>query len=815
MLKNFFRTAWRNIWKNKMFSVINIGGLAIGLASSLLLLSYISYQFSYDDFHVNKENLYRVGLDIFRNNKLELHTAENYSAAGPALKKDFPEILETARLYNMGYKNNCVFTYNNHPFRERKFLYADASFLSIFSFPFLQGDPGTALSQPYTAVISESVARKIFGDQNPIGKFIKMDDDDRNAELCKITGVFKDIPDNSHIKFNILISYTTLYHRNGGKDRFENDWNKKDFYTYILLSPGTDPKRLETKFTSFIQQHIPGEKTDHQESRLALESLQKIHLGSSRMDEPEATGNGKAMYFLIIIALFIIIIAWVNYINLATAGSVNRAKEIGIRKVLGSRRNQLIKQFLTEALSLNILALSIALLIVYSLLPFLTHFFNSDFSLLSLFRNRLGMLFIGLLIAGIFFSGLYPAFVLSSFKPVFVLKGKMTSSRSGLRTRKLLVVFQFSLSIFLIIGTLTVFQQVRYMLNQDLGINVHQVLVLDRPGRWDTARRTHNLLVEEFQAALERSPAVVSVGMSDEIPGKEIRWPSTFKVKNSPVVNPIAVNTTAINEKYISTLGLHLLAGRNFSLAYKSDFDALILSESAARLLGFNNVREAIGQQLLSDNHTYSIVGVVSDFHQMSLQKKEEPAIFQFNSRDFREYEYYLVKIKTTELGTAIRQIQSAWNESFKGNPFDYYFLDEYFNRQYKSEIQFGILFGAFSFIAIVIACVGLFALVAFMIQQRTKEIGVRKVLGAGIRDLLLLLTKDFVRLVLLANLVAWPLGWYLMNNWLTDFSYRIYLNGWVFVCAALSTLLIALTTICVRAIKATMANPINSLRTE
>jgi putative ABC transport system permease protein len=303
--------------------------------------------------------------------------------------------------------------------------------------------------------------------------------------------------------------------------------------------------------------------------------------------------------------------------------------------------------------------------------------------------------------------------------------------------------------------------------------------------------------------------------MSDEIPGKEIRWPSTFTVKNAPAVNPIAINTTAINDTYISTLGLHLLAGRNFSLAYKSDFDALILSESAARLLGFNDARQAIGQQLLSDKHTYSIIGVVNDFHQMSLQKEAEPAIFQFNSKDFREYEYYLVKIKTANVTPAISQIQSAWNESFKGNPFDFYFLDEYFNRQYKSEIQFGILFGAFSFIAIVIACVGLFALVAFMIEQRTKEIGVRKVLGASIQDLLVLLSKDFIRLVLMANLIAWPLGWFLMNNWLTDFSYRINLNGWDFVWASLTTLLIALTTICIRAIKATMTNPINSLRTE
>ncbi len=656
MFKNHFKIAWRSLWKHKLFSGINIGGLAIGIAASLLLLAYVSYQFSYDAFHANRKDLYRVGLDFYQNNKAELLSAENYSALAPALLHDFPEVIAAARLYNMGYKNNCVFTYDNTHFRETKFLYADASFLTMFSFPFLQGDARTALSQPYTAVISESTARKLFGNRSPLGLSIQMDDDDRNSELCKITGVFKDIPDNSHIHFNILISYPTLYHRGGGTDRFENNWTSKDFYTYVQLRPAADPGSLEAKLPAFIQRHIPGEKALHQESRMAMQPLLKIHLGSNRMDEPEATGNEKAMNFLIIIALFIITIAWVNYINLATAGSAGRGKEIGIRKVLGSRRSQLIKQFVVEAFCLNGLGLCIALALVYLLQPYLRRFFAADFPLSSLFTNSRGWLFVGFMAAGVFFSGLYPAFVLSAYKPAFVLKGKMTASRNGLRLRKFLVVFQFSLSIFLIIGTSTVYQQVHYMLNQDLGINTHQILVLDRPGRWDTARKKHDFLVRGFQSALERSPAIESVGMSDEIPGKEIRWPSTYTVKNAAAQNaaaqnaaaqnPVAVNTTAINENYLSVLGMHLLAGRNFSLQYKTDFTALILSSSASRLLGFNTPQEAIGKQLSDGRETYSIIGIVNDFHQLSLQKKAEPAIFQFNGRDVREYEYYLVKIK-------------------------------------------------------------------------------------------------------------------------------------------------------------------------
>jgi len=812
MFKSYFTVAWRNLWNHKLFSAINIGGLALGITSTVLLLSYVSLQYSYDDFHANKKDLYRVSLTPFENNQPLFQSAENYSALGPALKKDFPEIADFARLYNMGYKNNCIFTYNNTHFKETKFLYADASFLSLFSFPFEQGDAQTGLSQPYTAVISATTARKLFGDQPALGKSIQMTDDDRNSELCRITGVFKDIPENSHIKFNILISYSTLYHR--GITRFENDWRYKDFYTYIQLRPGTDPKTLEPKFPSFISRHIPDEKAAHKESRISLQPIQKIHLTSSLIDEPEATGNEKAVFFLIIIAIFIITIAWVNYINLATAGSLNRAKEIGIRKVLGSQRSQLIKQFLAESIGINSISLAIAMILVYLSQPAVDRFFQVHLSPSNLVANRYGIAFIGFLIAGAFFSGLYPAFVLSSFKPASVLKGKLKNSKNGIALRKSLVVFQFSLSIFLIIGTFIVYQQVHYMLHQDLGLNVNQVVVLDRPGRWDTARHSHNLYVTRFKAALQRDPAIETVGMSDELPGKEIRYPSNYTIKNSSGENPIPINTIGIDPDYLQALGIKTLAGRNFSLNYKTDRNGLLITESAVSLLGFKSPADAVGKSIFSDNASYTVIGVVNDFHQLSLQKKITPTVFQYVT-DPREFEYYLVKVKTAGLHQTIGHIQSAWNSSFKENPFVFAFLDEYFNRQYKNELQFGVLFGAFSIVAITIACIGLFALVAFMIGQRTKEIGVRKVLGASIQDLIILLTKDFVRLVLLANCIAWPLGWWLMNSWLKDFAYHIHISWYIFVSAGSTAVLIALVTVSVQAIKAAFSNPIKSLRTE
>ena len=790
-------------------------GLAIGIASCLLLLSYVAFQFSYDNFNKNRKDIYRVGLDFYQNNKLTAQSEENYSAVGPALKKDFPEVIGQARLLNMGYKNNCVFTYQDKHFKETKFLYADASFLTMFSFPFEEGNPATALSQPYSAVISESTARKLFGNQNPIDQRIRMDDDDRNLVICTVTGVFKDIPENSHIKFNILFSYSTLESGNNAQYWFENNWDQKNFYTYILLRPGTDPGELAAKLPDFINRHIPGEKDKHQQSEFTLQPLEKIHLTSNRTDEPEETGNEKAVTFLIIIAIFIITIAWVNYINLSTAGALNRAKEIGVRKVLGSRRIQLIKQFLTEAISLNMISLAIALLLIYALQPFLNRFFVVHFPLSGLFTSQLGWLFIGFLLFGIFFSGLYPALVLSGFKPMAVLKGRLKTSARGLALRKGLVTFQFSLSIFLIIGTLIVYQQVHFMLNQNLGMNTSQVMVLDRPGKWDTARRTHSLLVEHFRETLEKNHAIEGIAMSDEIPGKEIRFPVTYSVKNSEGATPMPFNSPDIDENYLSVLGMKLLAGRNFSLKYPTDQRGLILTESAGHMLGFTTPEEAVGRQVMSDGNLYTILGVTNDFHQLSLQKQMQPEVFQTNARDLREYEYYLVKIRTGYIPQAIGAVESAWNTNFKENPFGYYFLDDYFDRQYKSEVQFGIIFGAFSMIAIIIACIGLIALVAFMIEQRTKELGVRKVLGAGMQDIIVLLTRDFVWLVFLANIIAWPLGWVLMNSWLTDFAYRIHINWLVFITAGATAFIIAIATISIQAIKAALTNPIKSMRTE
>lgn len=814
MINNYIRITWRQLWKNKAISLINMGGLSVGIACSVLLLSYVAFQLSYDGWHEKKQDIYRIGLDFYQDGRLVIESAETYSAVGPSLRTDFPEVRDVARLYNMGYKNNCVFSYNNTSFRETRFLYAEPSFLTMFTFPLVQGDAPSALAQPYTAVISESIARKLFGPdylRTALGRSIQMTDDDRNSELCRITGIVKDVPENSHLKFNILISWSTLYHRS--RERFEQNWNRKDFYTYVLLRPGTDPTILERKLPAFTRRHIPDEQAQHQQSILSLQPLEKIHLGSGRLDEPEPTIHAKAITFLAIIAFFIIAIAWINYINLATAGGINRAREVGIRKVLGSQRSQLIRQFFIESLSLNLISFILAIILIDTVHPLLYRIFAIDFPVSIIFKSSYGLIFLAFLLLGAFFSGLYPALVLSSYKPVTVLKGKLATSAKGLMLRKSLVVFQFSLSILLIIGTFVVYRQVQYMLHRDIGIHPSQVMVLDRPGRWDTARATHNLLVQRFKETLKNDPSVESVGMSDELPGKEIRWPATYALKNEHTTHPISINTTTIDQDYIPTLGMTLLAGRNFSDAFKTDRKGLILTASAARLLGFTHPGETIGKVFRSDDGDYTVLGIVNDFNQLSLQQEGAPAAFQFNSGDLREFEYYLVKLKTKNIHQTVDRIQAAWAADFKDNPFDFTFLDDYFNRQYRHEIHFGILFGTFSLLAIVIACIGLVALVAFMIRQRTKEIGIRKVLGASVQEILFQLTKDFIRLVLLANLVAWPLGWFLMDNWLQDFAYRIHIHWTVFLLAGFTAFSIALLTISFQAMRAARTNPVESLR--
>ena len=826
MFRNYIKTAFRNLFKSKSFAAINVLGLAVGMTVFLLIAQYIKFEHSYEDFIPNRENIYRVALRTYRNNELILASAENYPAVGPTLKNELPDVLGFARLYNLGYKNNVIITYENAKpepiaFKQRRFLYADSSFLSMMGYEMLSGNARIALADPFTAVVSEKYAQLYFGKEDPIGKTLHMHDDDANDELVKITGVFKDLPGNTHLKFDILFSYKTLFGRynNKGYARYDQSWMREDMYTFIQLKPGTDPNILESKFPGIVSKYKPRLKEANEKQVLSLQPLESIHLNSDLAEEPEANGNASIVLFISLIGVFVLIIAWINYINLSTANAIGRAKEVGVRKAAGAFRHQLIVQFLTEAAMVNLMALIIGAILVFLALPYFNTVSGLQLNVSYLFQGWFLGLLGGLWILGTLLSGFYPSLVLASFKPVVVLKGKLKSSASGILLRKGLVVAQFMASIALIAGTFIVYRQLHYMMSQDLGMNINQVLVLDRPGNAPSDFKNPKAFraeIDQFRDELKKSPGIEAVTTSATIPGKQREYKVTIKRYGTNSNDSIIARINSMDYDFFKVFKMRLAAGRNFSSDFPKDPDtSVIITVSAVRLLGFKTPGDAIGKTLvIADFNDAKVIiaGVVSDYHQVSFKKPLEPTIFVC---DLYEGEYYSIRLLTNNLPQTIRQVQQSWTAAFPGNPFDYFFLDDYFNRQYASEQKFEQLFMVFAVLAIIISCLGLFGLSAFMASQRIREIGIRKVLGASVVNITTMLSQDFLKLVMLSVVLASPLTWLIMNKWLQNFSYRIHINWWIFALAGIVSLFIALITVSFQAIRAAMANPVNSLRSE
>ncbi len=822
MFRNHFKTAFRNLWKKKGFTFLNLLGLALGISAFLLIMQFVNFELSYDDFHGNKDQIYRVQLDQYRNGELIFASSENYPAAGPALAQDLPEVLSYTRLYNLGSKNNMVVTYDEAPgeplsFKQRKLLYADSSFLTFFSYPILEGDPISALSQPFSMVITESTARKYFGEESALGKSLHMKDDDFNDELCKVTAVVADMPDNTHLKFDILISYNTLYTRGDwAPGRYNSSWQRKDMYTYIQTREGVDPLVLEQKFPAVIAQHIPEDEQESREDILSLQPLTDIHLYSDLADEAEANGNGEVVYFMLIVGLLILLIAYVNYINLSTARSLERANEVGVRKVMGAYRGQLLTQFLIEAFLINLAALLVALLSVEVALPFFNQLTGQSLPAFGIWTSPwFYPVLLGLLLAGTLLSGLYPAFVLSSFRPVDVLSSKYGAGSKGALLRKALVVVQFAASVGLIIGTMIIYQQTNFMLNQDLGFESEQIMVIERPGVSARDRSLRSQQIDVFTEKLEKSPAILQSSRSSTLLGKKMRFKAGVRKYTDPADQELTFVFSGVDFDFVDCLNMEVVAGRNFSEDHATDLDtACLLTETAAKALGFDTPGEALGKTLAIGQFRWNpiVIGVLKDFHQESLKLATEPALFY---PTLYGAEYYFAKFQARQAGEAIAQAESSWKEAFPGNPFEYFFLDDYFNRQYQNENRFQRLITFFAILAIFVGCLGLFGLSAFTAQKRTKEIGIRKVMGATSTDILKLLSKDFLVLILIANVLAWPLIWWLMNNWLQGYAHRIEINWIVFALATVMVLILALTTVSVQAIKAAATNPADSLRSE
>ena len=812
MLKSHFTLALRNLVKRKGYTLLNIFGLAIGVTCCLLIFQYVAYEKSYDQFSPEAKDIVRVRLDSYQQGKLAWQSATSYPAIAPTMKRDYPEVENFCRLIDA---NLLLSNEEKHvKFNELQGYYADPSVLNMFHIQLIKGSAKNALDAPDKMVISETMARKYFGNEEALGKSLTVRDS--RVRSYEVTGVFKDYPANSHLVINHLVSYSTfkkeLRAQGDTSNSAETAWGWYDFYTYLQLKPGTDYKKLESKLPAFSDKYMNSQdwaKANNFKNALFLIPLKDIHLYSNFNQEAEVNGDGKAVAFLFLIAFFIIVIAWVNYTNLATARSLERAKEVGVRKVLGALRSDLIAQFLTESLLLNLLACIIALVAAYLLVPSFNQLIGTNSTGSFRMPGNYWLWFFSMFALGTFLSGIYPAFVLSGYHPVTVLKGLFKNTSKGLILRKSLIIGQFATSVILIAGTIIVYQQVQFMRNQKLGVNMEKTLVLQ--GSQSLPDSIYRNVFQPFKTDLLSQSFIKSVTSSSNVMGQEIYWTSGISRLGTSKKELTTMYIMGVDYDFLPAYDLKLVAGRNFSKDFATDKKAILLNEKAIAMLGFKNPEEAVNAKVRWRD-TVTIVGIVSNYHHQGLQKAIDPMMIPLIPYINN---FYSLKMSSSDMHQSIASLEKIWNKYFPADPFNYFFLDESYNGQYKADIRFGQVFGLFASLAIIIACFGLLGLSAYNVLQRTKEIGIRKVLGASVQSLLVLLSKEFLILVLMSLFVAIPLSWWVMSNWLQDFAYRINISWWVFALAGFIAILIAMLTTGLQALKASIANPANSLRSE
>lgn len=807
MFKNYFKIAWRNMVRHKAYSFINILGLSIGIAACLLILQYVSFELSYENFQVNKDRLYRVQQDRYDNGKLSTQWAAGAFAVGNSFKAAIPEIEDYVKVIQNGRVTADV---NNQPVKIEKIYFATNSFFNVFTYPLLGGNKKEALKEPFTAALSETTAKKLFGTINVVGKPLALN---RNSNYT-ITAVYKDAPVNTQLKPDMLLSYATFqkWTTDSSGNGPETAWQWDGCLTYVLLQKGASPAVVENKFIPIVQK-FAGEdfKKYNAGAKYYLQPLTGIHLYSHYMMEPGENGDGKTVYLLLGIAFFIVVIAWVNYINLATARAITRAREVGVRKAIGSQRKQLIVQFLSESALLNAFALLLAIAIVLVAIPGFNALSGQQLSFSLFTQPDFWIGLVSLFLIGVFFSGLYPAFVLSGFKPIEVLKGKLGSTKQSALLRKSLVVFQFTASLFLLIGTVTVYQQIQFMRNQSLGLKIDQTLVVPPPivGIDSTFLQK----ITAFKQTLQQQSSIKNITVSTSIPGEPVGWNAGgIKLVGQDETKSKQYRVIGVDYDYINTYGLKLIAGRPFSKEYGSDKNSVIFNRRGIEQLGFKKPEEALGKKIDFWGAQYTIEGVTENFHQQSLREAYEPLILRLIP-DVNGS----ISIKTTAANASqtINSVKAQWSSFFPGNTFEYFFLDDHFDQQYKADQRFGKVFTLFTSLAILVACLGLFGLASFTTLQRTKEIGIRKVLGASVLNILKLLFNEFTMLLIIAFVIAVPVAWFTTSNWLQGYAFRIDLHWTYFVLPCITIVAIALITVSFQSVKAAIANPVKSLRTE
>ncbi len=816
MLLNYLKIALRNLFKRKGFTLLNIFGLAIGMTCCLLILQYVNFERGYDKFHQEGDQVARLRIDAYKEGKLLWKSATVYPAFGPTMKKDFPEIESFCRLHDA----ELLLTNEsrNIKFNEKKGYFADPGVLDVFTIPLVKGNPKTALDAPEKMMLSESYARKYFGSENPVGKSLKVRGIG-NERSVEITGVFKDYPKNSHLVIDYLLSYSTLTKiakEAGDTDNStETSWGWYDFYTYFKLRPGASIEQVQAKLPSLCKRYIDDKRGPKSNVRTEayLMPMQDIHLYSNFNQEAEVNGNGQAVSWLFLIAFFILGIAWINYINLATARSLERAKEVGVRKVMGALRPQLVGQFMMESLLLNFSALLLAVLAAKISMPFFSNFLEQPLEFTFTENLDFWTWMIGVFLLGTTLSGMYPAFVMSGVKPIIVLKGVLPKITGGLSLRRTLIVSQFAASIALIVGTIVVYQQIGFMRNQKLGVDIEQTLVVE--GASSVQDSLFQASFKPFKNDLMRLGDVQNVTASSSVPGEEIYWTTGARWMRAPNEANTTMYIMSMDYDFVPTFKTELVAGRAFSEKFGEDQHGrnIVLNESSLKALGLPSAEKALNERIILGGDTMKIVGVMADFHHESLKKAVNPmAILLERGSNSR---FNSIKLKTDDVSKSLAEIQQTWARYFPNDPFNYFFLNQHFDRQYKSDILFGKVFGFFAMLAILVACLGLLGLSSYNVLQRTKEIGVRKVLGANISSIVVLLSKDFLKLVVISSLIAFPLAWFAMDYWLQDFASRIEIKWWVFVLAGVSALIIALVTVSFQSIKAALMNPVKSLKTE
>ncbi|WP_407557442.1 ABC transporter permease [Winogradskyella sp. 4-2091] len=792
MIKNYIKIALRNLYRHKGFTFLNIIGLAIGMTAGFLVLLYVNFELSYDTMHSKSDSIYRVVADIDTpSEKIEAGMAA--WPIGPNINKEFPEILNFTRVNT----EDLTFVRDGKKFLEEDVIAVDSAFFEIFDFKFIKGNKKESLKAPNSLVISETIATKYFGTNNPIGQNIILENFDNPAI---VTGVMEAIPENSQIQADILISMITYTAAPSERDE---QWGNYGPSIYILTANGTNAKNLEAKFPDFLEKKTGDEMRESKMFvTLFLEPFEDVYLRSDRSGY--VSGDMNNVYIFSIIGVFILLIASINFINLTTARSAERAKEVGIRKVVGAEKNQLAFQFIGESIIICLVAFVVAVGLTVLGLPYFNELAGKTVSsgVFSEPINILYLFIIAIIIGSI--AGIYPATVLSSFKPVSVLKGSFSTGTKGVFLRKSLVVLQFTISISLIIGTIVIYNQMQFMRNQELGFNKEHILLL--PTEAGSGQ-------EALRSSIAKISSVKGTSLTSSVPGSGN--PAAYsEIENKQGDLQVAnLDLYFVNEDYIEQLGMTMAAGRAFSRDFPSDSSkAMIINEKAVSLLGYANAQDAIGADYQQWGSSGEIIGVVKDFNFRSLQEEISPITMRLDPTGTN---IITVKIDGNNVSQTLASIEEVWQTMKPNDPFQYYFLDEVFNNQYEAEEQFGDLFLNFALLAILISCLGLLGLAAYSTMQRKREIGIRKIVGASVGSIINLLSKEFIKLVGIAFVISTPIAWILMHNWLEDFAYKINIEWWMFIVAGLGSIIIALITVSFQAMKAATSNPVESLKAE